>query len=77
MARDESKNLEVAPKLMSVDTGSERPGRRREIRKETSEYEVRVALIWCNMLKCGLQRRVVENWPVFERSLLLRWFLGS
>ena len=31
----------------------------------------------CNTLKHSLQRRVVENWPVFERSLLLRRFLGS
>src|SRR5882724_8743984 len=31
----------------------------------------------CNMLKHSLQRRVVENWLVFERSLLSRWFLGS
>jgi len=45
-ARDESKKFEVASKSMSADTGSERPGRQREIRKETSECEVRVALIW-------------------------------
>ena len=45
-ARDESKKFEVAPELMSVDTGSERPGRQREIRKETSECEVRAVLIW-------------------------------
>ena len=31
VARDESKKFEVAPKSMSTDTGSERPGRRREI----------------------------------------------
>ena len=31
----------------------------------------------CNTLKRNLQRRVVENWPVFERSLLPRWFLSS
>jgi len=45
MARDESKKFEVAPESMSADTGSERPGRVREIRKETSEWEVRAALI--------------------------------
>src|SRR5882724_46883 len=44
-ARDESKKFEVAPESMSADTGSGRPGRVREIRKETSECEVRVALI--------------------------------
>src|SRR5882724_9160795 len=44
-ARDESKKFEVAPKSMSADTGSERPGRVREITKETSECEVRAALI--------------------------------
>jgi len=31
MARDKSKKFEVAPKSMSADTGSERPGRVREI----------------------------------------------
>src|SRR5882724_13617170 len=31
----------------------------------------------CNMLKRSLERREVENRPVFERSLLLRRFLGS
>ena len=30
---------------MSADTGSERPGRVREMRKETFEWEVRVVLI--------------------------------
>src|SRR5882724_9988280 len=40
-ARDESKKFEVAPESMSADTGSGRPGRVREIRKETSECEVR------------------------------------
>src|SRR5882724_1189057 len=45
VARDKSKKFEVAPKSMSADTGSERPGRVREIRKETSEWEVRAALI--------------------------------
>jgi len=44
-ARDECKKFEVAPKSMSAGTGSERPGRVREIRKETSEWEVRAALI--------------------------------
>jgi len=46
VARDESKKFKVDPKLISVDTGSDRPGRHMEIRKETSECEVRVALIW-------------------------------
>jgi len=45
VARDKFKKFEVAPESMSADTGSERPGRVREIRKETSEWEVRVALI--------------------------------
>src|SRR5882724_10089953 len=45
VARDESKKFKVASESMSTDTGSERPGRVREIRKETSECEVRVALI--------------------------------
>ena len=36
-----------------------------------------VVVTSCNMLMCSLQRRVVENQPVFERGLLLRWFLGS
>jgi len=31
----------------------------------------------CNTLKHSLERRVVENQPVFESSLLLRWILGS
>src|SRR5882724_1041381 len=44
-SRDESKKFEVAPESMSADTGSGRPGRAREIRKETSECEVRAALI--------------------------------
>src|SRR5882724_11036429 len=44
-ARDKSKKFKVAPKSMSADTGSERPGRVREIRKETSDCEVRAALI--------------------------------
>ena len=44
-ARDESNKFEVAPESMSANTGSERPGRLREIRKETSECEVRAALI--------------------------------
>jgi len=45
VARDKSKKFEVAPESISADTGSERPGRVREIRKETSECKVRVALI--------------------------------
>ena len=44
-ARDKSKKFKVAPKSMSADTGSERPGRQREIRKETSDCEVRAVLI--------------------------------
>jgi len=45
-ARDESKKFKVAPKLIKADTGSGRPGSQREMRKETSECEVRAALIW-------------------------------
>ena len=45
VARDESKKFKVAPELMRADTGLERSGRVREIRKETSECEVRAALI--------------------------------
>ena len=45
MARDESKKFEVASKLMSADTGLEGRGRQREIRKETSECELRAVLI--------------------------------
>jgi len=30
----------------------------------------------CNTLKRSLQRRVVVNRPVFERSFILRWFLS-
>src|SRR5882724_10377363 len=45
-ARDESKKFEVAPKSMSADTGSERPGIQMETSKETTECEVRAALIW-------------------------------
>jgi len=45
MARDKSKKFEVAPKSISAETGLGRPGRVREIRKETSEWEVRAALI--------------------------------
>src|SRR5882724_730390 len=37
--------FKVAPELMSADTGSGRLGRVREIRKETSECEVRAAQI--------------------------------
>src|SRR5882724_6319233 len=46
VARDKSKKFEVAPESMSADTGSGRPGSRREMRKETSECEVRAVLIW-------------------------------
>jgi len=45
VAIDESKKFEVAPESISADTGSERPGRIREMRNETSECEVRAALI--------------------------------
>jgi len=45
VARDKSKKFEVAPKSMSADTGSERPWRQRETRKEISECKVRVVLI--------------------------------
>ena len=37
----------------------------------------KLVLPHCNMLKHSLQRRVIENQPVFERSLLPRQFLGS
>jgi len=40
------RNSKVASELMSTDTGSGRLGRLREIRKETSECEVRAVLIW-------------------------------
>ena len=45
MARDESKKFKVAPELMSTDTGLARPGILMRTRKETSECEVRAALI--------------------------------
>jgi len=45
VARDKSKKYEVALKLMRADTGSERPGSQREMRKETSECKVRAVLI--------------------------------
>ena len=45
VARDRSKKFEVAPESMSADTWSGRPGRLREIRKETSECKVRAVLI--------------------------------
>ena len=44
-ARDESNKFEVAPKSMRADTGLERPGSQREMRKETSECKVRAVLI--------------------------------
>jgi len=44
VARDKSKKLEVAPKSMSADTGSERPGIQME--QEKRPLEVRAALIW-------------------------------
>ena len=44
------------------------------------QWLVWVSWDWCNMLKCSLQRRVVENWPVFWKkftsetfSWQLRW----
>jgi len=40
VARDESKKFEVAPKLMSADTGSGRPGRVKRDKKRTSECDV-------------------------------------
>src|SRR5882672_2864791 len=46
LAREESKKFEVAPESMSADTGSGRPGIQMRTRKETSECEVRAALIW-------------------------------
>ena len=45
VARDKSMKLEVAPKSISTDTGSERPGIQMRTRNETSECEVRDALI--------------------------------
>src|SRR5882672_649328 len=45
-AREESKKFEVAPESMSADTGSGRPGTWMRTRQETSECEVRAALIW-------------------------------
>jgi len=46
VARDKSKKFEVAPKSMSADTGSERPGIQRETRKETSGCKGSMVLIW-------------------------------
>src|SRR5882724_2734035 len=37
VARDKSNKFKVAPESMSSNTGLGRPGRQREIRKETSE----------------------------------------
>src|SRR5882724_872125 len=45
VAREESKKFEVAPESMSTDTGSARPGILMRTRKETSDCEVRAALI--------------------------------
>src|SRR5882724_11087930 len=45
VARDKSKKFEIAPELIKADTGLGRPGSRREMRRETSECEVRVVLI--------------------------------
>jgi len=38
-ARDESNKISGGSRIDDADTGSERPGRVREIRKETSEWE--------------------------------------
>ena len=51
VARAESKKFDVAPKLMNADTGLGRPGIQMETRKETSECEVRAALIWTESTK--------------------------
>src|SRR5882724_10164752 len=70
-ARDESKKFEVAPELMSADTGSERPGRLREIRKETSECEVRAVLIWTESTKgLGTSYTAIEVCWVTTQSRL-------
>src|SRR5882724_7073520 len=60
-ARDKSKKFEVAPKSISADTGSEEPGRVREMRNETSECEVRAALILTkSTLGSGMLSTAVE-----------------
>ena len=45
LAMEESKKFEVAPESISADTGLGRPGIQTRTRKETSECEVRAALI--------------------------------
>ena len=56
---------------MSVDTGLERPGRLREIRKETSECEVRAVLIWTeSTMGSGTLYTAVEVcWELGQGSL--------
>jgi len=44
-ARDESKKFEVGSRINECRYRVRRPGRVREIRKETSEWRLRVALI--------------------------------
>ena len=46
VARDRSKKFEVAPESMSANTELGRPGILMRTRKETSDWEVRAALIW-------------------------------
>src|SRR5882724_9978439 len=70
-ATDESNKFEVAPKLMRADTGSERPGRVREKRKETSECKVRVALILTeSTMGSGILSTAIEVCLVTTRSRL-------
>ena len=71
--RDESKKFEVAPESMSADTGSERPGIRRETRKETSECKVRVALIWTGVGCFIYSHRYVLGNHVIQVEHLWRW----
>src|SRR5882724_9360714 len=71
VARDKSTKFEVAPESMSADTGSGRPGRVREIRKETSECEVRAALILTkSTLGSGILSTAVKVCLVTIRSRL-------
>src|SRR5882724_6628928 len=71
VARDESKKLEVAPKLIKADTGLGRPGSQTEMRKETSECEVRAALIWTeSTMGSGASYTAVEVCLVTMQSRL-------
>src|SRR5882724_1397433 len=56
---------------MSADTGSEKPGRQRKIRKETSECEVRAGLIWTeSTMGLGASYTAVEVCWVTTQSRL-------